>query len=130
MDLFRRRPVHWVATPDGRFVLATGRGSLILRPQGDAWSVVRAEDGTTAVLADALDLGYAQGVAEDYARSVGAGALVARDAGWRFLEPTDKQLKMLRFLGIPRGSVADKTRGEVSDLITAARAARDLAGVA
>ncbi|MDP9472305.1 MAG: hypothetical protein M3Q71_16830, partial [Chloroflexota bacterium] len=93
---------------------------VILRPAGDAWRVEHREGSLTTVLADGLSLEYSQGVAEDYARNAGAGVLIARDAGWRSAPPSDKQIYKLRCLGIPVANV--RTKGEATDLITAALA--------
>ena len=129
VDLFRRRPVHWVPAGGERFVLATGRGSLVLRQRENAWDVLHLpEHDPPGILATGLDLGYAQGLAEDRAVALGAGALVAREAAWRLQPPTDKQLWRLRRLGIPRSAAT--TKGQATDLITAAEAARASLGVA
>ncbi len=120
VSLFRQRPVHWVPTANGRFVLSVGGGVVVLRPAGDAWCVEHREGSLTTVLADGLSLEYSQGVAEDFARNAGAGVLIARDAGWRSTPPSDKQLYKLRCLGIPVANV--RTKGEATDLITAALA--------
>ncbi len=128
-ELIRRRPVHWVPMGDGRFTLTTGQGSLVLRSRGDEadrWDVLQLPlQEPPRILATGLDLGYAQGFAEDHAQAMGAGALIAREAGWRSLEPTEKQERMLRRLGIPRRSIS--TRGQASDAITAALAVAEVA---
>jgi ATP-dependent helicase IRC3 len=120
IDLFRRRMVHWAPTANGRFVLSTGEGSIVLRPSnGETWDAVYAPTGgTPETIASQLTLGYAQGVAEDFARTLGARALIAKGASWRDEEPTTKQLWKLHHLGVPVRDI--RTRGEASDLISAA----------
>ncbi len=122
VELFHRRPVHWVEGLDGCFVLSTGQGSLILRPVGETWTVEHRPIGAQAtVLIDGLSLNFAQGYAEDYARTLGAATpLLVRDAAWRFLEPTEKQRQALRRLRIPIAGIY--TRGEASDAISRATA--------
>ncbi len=122
VELFHRRPVHWVEGLDGCFVLSTGQGSLILRPVGEIWTVEHRPIGAKAtVLIDGLSLNFAQGYAEDYARTLGAATpLLVRDAAWRFLEPTEKQRQALRRLRIPIAGIY--TRGEASDAISRATA--------
>ncbi len=122
VDLFRQRPANWIPTGTGRAVLPLGDGTLVLRPQfGDRWDVLHVpREGAPMVLSTGLTLGYAQGFAEDYARRLGAHALVSRDAPWRGAPPTDKQLYRLKLLGVPLKTI--RTRGEASDAITAALA--------
>ncbi|MDP9356705.1 MAG: DEAD/DEAH box helicase, partial [Chloroflexota bacterium] len=122
VDLFRQRPANWIPTGTGRAVLPLGDGTLVLRPQfGDRWDVLHVpREGTPMVLSAGLTLGYAQGFAEDYARRLGAHALVSRGAPWRTAPPTDKQLYRLKLLGVPLKTI--RTRGEASDAITAALA--------
>jgi ATP-dependent helicase IRC3 len=121
VDLFRRRTVHWVPTANGRFVLSAGSGTILLRPNGGLWDTVYAPThGEPEILASAIDMGYAQGVAEDFARTLGARTLIAKDALWRSEEPTPKQLSKLRYLGMPLRGI--RTKGEASDLISAALA--------
>ena len=107
----------------GRFVLPLEAGFLALEGAGDTWAVVERQRGQDpTVLASGLDLGYAQGFAEDRARQAGAGALIKADAPWRAQPATERQRAALGRWRIP---VAEGlTRGEASDLITAAMAAK------
>jgi ATP-dependent helicase IRC3 len=118
VDLFARRPMHWVRA-GGRFALSLGTaGTLVLLPAGTGWrAVVRSRDGIK-LLGDRLPLEYAQGAAEDYARKAGARALVDPAAPWRMAPATDRQLAALRRAGLP--SRSGVTRGEASDLLSAA----------
>jgi hypothetical protein len=78
-----RRPLYWMH--DGEhFVLSLGTdGWMVLSPTPDAldaserWTVrhIQPQGGRTVVARD-LSLAYAQGLAEDRARSTGAGGLV------------------------------------------------------
>ena len=122
VDLFSRRPMHWVRDAD-RYILSTGDGFITLVQEGARWSVRYLGGEAREELASGLDLGYAQGVAEDYARKQGAATLVNPRASWRALPPTPKQLTALRRWRIKRSR--SLTRGEASDLLTAA-----IAGVA
>lgn len=126
VDLFRERAkLRWVAVGE-RWALTTGRGLLVVEPYAGAWRVVVHEPGTQKrqVLAHGLDLGYAHGVAEDFIRHLGAAHLVDSNARWRGQDISDKQRALLARLGVeydPRLS-----RGEASDLISAALAKRQL----
>lgn len=117
VELFRRRPLHWIAAGPQRFTLTLGRGMLVLQQRGDRWDVVVREHDESRVLARDLPLEYAQGVAEDHARKVGAGALIDPNAAWRTAPATERQLAALRRWRIrPREGL---TKGEASDLLSA-----------
>jgi len=118
VDLFAKRSLHWVRA-GGRFALSLGTaGTLVLLPVGAGWrAVVRSRDGIK-LLGDRLPLDYAQGTAEDYARNVGAGALVDPAAPWRAALATPRQIVALERCGIP--SRPGLTKGEASDLLSAA----------
>lgn len=126
VDLFREREkLRWVAV-DERWALTTSRGLLVVEPYASAWRVVVQERGShqREVLGQGLDLGYAHGVAEDFIRRLGATHLLDSNARWRGQEISDKQRALLARLGI----ACDRqlSRGEASDLISAALAQREL----
>jgi hypothetical protein len=101
----------------------TARRTALAANDHARWRVVHvSRDGDREVLAEDLDLGFAQGVAEDYARRAGAGTLVNRNANWRRDRATDGQLAALRRFGL--AIHPNLTKGEASDLITAAVAGR------
>ena len=84
-----------------------------------------APDRPPLVVGAGLSLGYAQGVAEDRARALGARALVDPHAKWRADPATPKQLATLRRF---RVKVAPGlTKGEASDLLSAALDRRGVA---
>jgi superfamily II DNA or RNA helicase len=118
VDLFRGRPLHWVSAGPGRFVLALGDGMLVLTQTGERWRALVKRRDDVEILASDLPLDYAQGTAEDYARKVGARALVDPQAAWRVAPATDRQLAALRRSRIR--ARAGLTRGEASDLLSAA----------
>lgn len=126
VDLFREREkLRWVAVGE-RWALTTGRGLLVVEPYAEAWRVVIQQRGShqRQVLGQGLDLGYAHGVAEDFIRRLGAAHLVDSNARWRGQGISDKQRALLARLGID----CDRqlSRGEASDLISAALAKREL----
>jgi ATP-dependent helicase IRC3 len=115
VDLFRHRPLNWVQTIQGVWLLGLGSGSVRLVPQsGDRWDVQHIENGRQTVLWSGLPLGYAMGCAEDYARAQGAGRLLNPNARWRREPATGKQINWLRWKGIqvPPGL----TKGQAWDL--------------
>jgi ATP-dependent helicase IRC3 len=124
VDLFRRRPLHWLSE-EKAFALSLGaQGWLVLSPAGapeaEQWTAVAvAPDGGRRVLASGLSLAYAQGTAEDYARALGVGALVNPHAQWRQRPASDKQKWLLRKLQVTCAPTL--TMGEASDLISQAK---------
>ena len=125
VDLFRRRPLYWIHDGEN-FVLSLGHdGWMVLSPIPDAveaserWTVrhIQPQGDRTCVARD-LSLAYAQGLAEDRARSAGAGGLVNPHARWRHA-PASNHPKMTALLarwGIP--VPAGMTAGEAADVIS------------
>jgi superfamily II DNA or RNA helicase len=121
----RRNRLHWLRH-DGSWLLSAGQGTLIaLVPAGARWSVVRLDRDGEQQLARGVDLGYAHGIAEDYVRARGTLRLADPRAAWRRAPMSDAQASLLRRLGVP--VPAQATKGEASDLIALAQAARRLA---
>lgn len=121
VELFKRRELHW-ATVGSTVTLAVGDGVLSLREHDDGWTVELVKSkGERTTLMSGLDIGYAQGYAEDYARKNGVAALVNPEAAWRKKPMSEKQMHKLRSLGVPPFGIT--TAGEASDRIDAAIAA-------
>lgn len=127
VDLFAESQLSW-APADGFYVLSGGEAGKVVIRQDDqgAWSVtVLPRTGAPERLADGLDAGYAQGVAEDWVRHVRAERLSDRSADWRSRPVTERQMAVLRSRGIPmRGNM---TAGEASALLDVASASSALA---
>jgi ATP-dependent helicase IRC3 len=121
VDLFARRTLRWVQTHQGAWVLSLGaqHGTLRLRPDGpETWQVVQVRrDAAPVLLGDTLPLPYAQGLAEDYARHLGVARLVEAEAPWRQQPATEKQMALLRKLGL--AAQAGLTKGEAAELLAA-----------
>ncbi|MGB9886264.1 MAG: DEAD/DEAH box helicase family protein, partial [Moorellales bacterium] len=83
-----------------------------------------AEEDRVRLSSRPLDIGYAQGLAEEYLRRLGkaAAAFAAKDAAWREQPPTDKQVDLLLRLGLWREGM---TRGEAADTLEVFFAARE-----
>lgn len=126
VDIFQRAELSWVPGGEMMHALSIGeRGMLVLRTDDlETWRVVLVDrDHHRTLIADGLDLGYAQGVAEDYARCAGAGQLVQRGARWRHQPASEKQVAALVRMRIPHDP-ARLTKGEAADLMTAVIARR------
>jgi hypothetical protein len=106
VNLFRSRPMQWVQSGSS-WVLSLGNGFIRLSPADDGrFDVHVLEDGGRPTLLRAgLPLPYAQGAAEDFARSRGAGGLLNPRARWRNEPATEKQLKWLQWKGIRASAV-------------------------
>lgn len=123
-DLFGARDgLHWISIGD-RWVVSAGRREyLVLDPAGDGWRVLLLRQTGARILAGGLDLGYAQGAAEEALRRRDGMRLADSRAGWRARPPSDGQIGFLRRLGIPD---RPQTAGEAADLITGRLARREL----
>ena len=88
----------------------------ILVPQGEGKFralLMKKDEKPTLLHPTLLDLGYGQGICEDFARRNGR-AFSRKDSPWRQQPATDKQVDLLRRLGInPQGV----TKGEAADII-------------
>lgn len=120
IDLFRRRPMAWVASGK-TWRLAAGAGQIALEPAPDAalrlvrpaetaggsWNVIdRPRGARPALLASGLSLEWAQVLAEDVIRQRGDAALARTDAPWRAKPASDSQRTCLARWGVayPRRS--------------------------
>jgi hypothetical protein len=118
VELFRQRPLHWVEAGAGRFVLPIPDGRVALEQGVRGWTaMLERYNAAPAVLGRDLPLGYAQGVAEDRVRNLGALHLVDPSAPWRRRPASEKQLGVLQRRGIRIRP--ELTAGEASDLIAA-----------
>jgi len=121
VDLFARRALRWVQTRQGAWVLSLGsqHGTPRLRADGpDTWQVTQVRRAAEPVLlGDTLPLAYAQGLAEDFARHLGAQHLLDAEAPWRQQPASAKQTALLQKLGVavPPGV----SKGEAADLLSA-----------
>lgn len=125
VELFNRQAIQWVLARPGTWAMDIGEETLILQVDGatNTWGFYVVKGRGRQCLASGLDLGYAMGQAEDYARRSPGQAmkLISKDAGWRGRLPSEGQIKILTQWGIP---TAGLTRGEASDHITARVAQR------
>ena len=113
--------VVWVGM--GRFILAVGTGEITLERTERGWdAITRLRGDAPCWIGRDLPLEYAQGVAEDQARRIGASTLVNPNAAWRRRPATGKQLAVLRYRGMRIGRRL--SAGEASDLLTAGRGER------
>lgn len=95
----------------GLYALPAGdRGRVALQQVDDRWRVWHTEGREQRLVADGLDLEYAQGVAEDLVRRMGALVLAQRGSDWRSLTASENQLRVLTQMGVEVSG--EITRGE------------------
>ena len=119
VDLFGRAQFHWVRLPQGWSLSVAGGMRYYLTspdPDTDQWSLVAQKHGRADnVILAGVDLGYAQGAAEDALRASGKTVLADPGARWRSDPPSDRQLATLQKLGV---RIPDQlTKGQASDLL-------------
>lgn len=129
VEVLGRSAFRWTVAGDVMRLPVGPREYIYLRPAPGAAGMylveyVPAEGAPVALSRRPLDIGYAQGVAEDYLRRLGrkAAAFAARDAAWRRQPVTEKQVELLLRLGLYREGM---TRGEAADVLEAFFAARE-----
>jgi superfamily II DNA or RNA helicase len=123
IELFDRGNLNWKMAGPGVWCLSLADETVVCDTDASAgtaadWRVtVYPKDAAPRRLAEGLDLTYAMGVAEEYARRAPALAqlIVSKAAGWRSKPPKPGQLKALTAFRIPLPDGA--TRGEVSDML-------------
>jgi hypothetical protein len=116
-DLLGNSVFRWIqAGNEWRLPIEPGLwGVLVPDDNGDKYKTIlyRKDEQPRLFHQTALNLGYAQGIIEDYARRFGK-VFARKDAPWRNVPPTDKQVDLLRRLGInPEGM----TKGAAADAI-------------
>lgn len=118
-SLFDRDRLHWLRSGD-RWYMSIGDGALlVLDPTGEGqWQVLRVRDTGAKRLAAGLDLGYAQGAAEEAVRKMGRVSLVDTKAAWRRKPVSSGQRGKLYYLGVK--GAKPQNAGEAADLITQA----------
>ncbi|MGI9951326.1 DEAD/DEAH box helicase [Moorellaceae bacterium AZ2] len=126
VDVFARSAFRWVIAGDiMRLPVGPGEYIYLVPLGGGIYNVEHRQDNSVRILnARPLDIGYAQGLAEEYLREkLGwrAQNFASRAAPWRKLPPTQKQLDLLLKLNLYTPGM---TRGEASDTLEKFFAAR------
>jgi superfamily II DNA or RNA helicase len=110
-----RDSLHWVAV-DQRWAISAGEDEyLVLDPFEGQWRVLLLRETGAKIIASGLDLGYAQGSAEESLRKRDGMRLAKSNAVWRTKEPSEGQIKYLRRLGV---TAIPETAGQATDLLT------------
>jgi superfamily II DNA or RNA helicase len=116
-SLFDRSRFAWlISGRNFRLSLGTGQ-TIVCSPAGAGYEVSLLEaNGTATPLSNApLPLGYAQGVAEDYARRNAQAVFFDKEARWRRYPASEKQIALLERLGL--FYCAGITKGEAAQMI-------------
>jgi superfamily II DNA or RNA helicase len=119
VDLIDRTKMAWTQVELDAFSLPIDQGSVVITAQADGtWNVVQfGRDNNTVELARGLDIGYAQGVAEQRVHEVEAKVLANPNARWRSQPATENQIAALIRMRIQHKPGI--TKGEASDLMDA-----------
>ena len=127
IELFRRSNFAWIPI-DGHFRITVDSDRYIWVRKVDGgytvWLCDRRDRTRTPLVNSVLDLGYAQGVVEDYIRANACNHLAVKGAFWRRKPATEKQLEVLSKMRIPF-NVKSLTAGAASDLISLENARRE-----
>ena len=132
IDLFGRQALRWLALPGATptYVLGIGSGGhvVLVADGADIFAAYHLPvEGEAVTLGTCLRTDQATAMAEQLVWSHQAARLVDVTAKWRKLPASDKQVKTLRWLRVTGADVgAALTRGQASDLLDAAFAARRL----
>lgn len=120
VELFERSRFVWTPAAGGHFKLSIGGEILWIRKMGGLYVPFTFPQGAekATALSDApLPLGYAQGVAEDYARINAKNTkLIDRTSKWRAEAASEKQLTQLKKWHVPHAEGV--SRGEASELLS------------
>ena len=116
-DLLNRSKFNWfeIAGIGWKLPIAPNVYVILNQVEPDKYKIKLYDNGEPVkeLSKQMLPLSYGQGIAEDYAR--GMGNFSTKDAYWRTLPATEKQIDMLQRLNIiPAPNIS---RGEVSDII-------------
>jgi len=115
-DLLNKSAFRWIFDGQQWRLPVAPAVYAILIPQGEGKFhalLMKKDEKPTLLHPTPLDLGYGQGICEDFARRNGR-AFSRKDSPWRQQPATDKQVDLLRRLGI---NPQDVTKGEAADLI-------------
>jgi ATP-dependent helicase IRC3 len=116
---FSRDRIHWLEIGD-RYAIDVGADEfVVLDPNREGkWRALLLKVASAKILGRELDLGYAQGVAEELIRERGKTAIADKEAAWRQRSASRGQRGKAYHLGV--SIPADATAGEASDLIAEA----------
>ncbi|MEW6572943.1 MAG: DEAD/DEAH box helicase [Bacillota bacterium] len=114
-DLLGKSVFRWIQAGHQWRLPIAPQTYAVLSPDGDKYRVllVARDERPQLLHPTALTIGYAQGIAEDYARQHGK-AFSRRDAAWRQQPATEKQVDLLRKLGFNPTGI---TKGQASDIL-------------
>ncbi|HTQ12188.1 MAG TPA: hypothetical protein VMI31_19145 [Fimbriimonadaceae bacterium] len=133
-DFFERAEMGWGPAPGGRFSLSLAdqgdrrkvRAELAIDAIGTFWLALRDSDGIFLKTNFRGDPAWCVAQAETVIGEAFEGAmrLASRDAAWRFLPITDKQLGFLLDQGLDATTAESLTRGQATRMISLLLAAR------
>ena len=116
-SLFDRSRFTWISSGQNFRLTINASQTIVCSPRNGGYSVyLRGPGEAVQKLSNIpLPLGYAQGIAEDYARKHAKISYIDKEAQWRKDAATPKQLNALTRMGIPYPP--EITKGEASKLM-------------
>jgi len=121
IDLFGRASMRWLQVDDRALCLLAGESIVFLLADEKGWLAYRVNGDEVEALSDRpLQITYAQGIAEDYVRSVKAHILASKASAWRSRDISPSQIGKLKVYGIT--PTPGMNQGEASDMITVCEA--------
>ena len=124
VDLFAPQALNWVEVNATKYALPVPNGVVTLEMNTSdlTWSVYAIQGREHVSLIVGTTMEFGQGIAEDFARKMGAGALMNPKARWRRQPASRKQRSALTRFGVV---VPDEiSKGEASDLLSTLIAAK------
>jgi hypothetical protein len=115
-DLLGKSKFRWTFYgKDWRLPIGPGEYASLIPGAGNMFSafLIKKGEKPEILYESPLDLGYAQGICEDFARKSG-GSFASKTAKWRKTPPTDKQIEWLKKIGVNHEGM---TKGEASDAL-------------
>jgi hypothetical protein len=110
----------WSRGENQLYTLKGNSAQLLIRPIGEERYkvVIASKDGQEIAIAEGLNFEYSFAAGEDYARNNRSMFVVSdREAPWRNMPPSEKQLAYIRGHGF-RAGLDKLTRGQAADLIS------------
>lgn len=124
----QKRPIrfNWIKVTENCLAISLTKTTIFLLKQncGHWLSILRDADNSKTILTQHMQIQYAQGVAEDFVRTLNVDTLLDLDAHWRKSPASDKQLKLIAHLGITLNYQPNK--GQAANLLSVFFAKKEL----
>ena len=118
LELLAQSAFVWETMGDNYKLSLVDGSVLVCQHNGNGFTPVYiSHEGMRNLSDDGLPLGYAMGTCEDFARRLSIGGLSLKGAAWRTKPASEKQINLLKNMGIDFNP--NLTKGEAMSLISA-----------